>query len=179
MNVAIKLCLLFAFSLTQLFSYAQTAIDFPTDNWPLVVFMVRHAEKADHSRNPKLSKKGKERARALAQVLKNANIDQIHSSDFIRTKNTAEPIAQFLDKKTQIYNPKRLDALVTKLKDAGGRHLVVGHSNSTPNLVELLGGDPVSEIDEKSEYDRLYMVTITKDGTVSSVLLRYGIPFKR
>lgn len=179
MKAAINLCLVLTFSLTQFFSCAQTAIDFPTDNWPLVVFMVRHAEKADHSRNPDLSKPGKERAIVLADVLRNADIDQIHSSDYTRTKETAAPIAKYLDKNVQIYNPKDLEALVTKLKDAGGRHLVVGHSNSTPNLVKLLGGDGVSKINDAGEYDRLYMVTITKDGTVSSVLLRYGLPYKR
>lgn len=179
MKAAIKLCLVLTFSLTQFFSYSQKAIDFPTDNWPLVVFMVRHAEKADHSRNPNLSKPGKERALMLADVLKNANIDQIHSSDYKRTKATAKPIANNLNKKIQIYNPKKLDKLVTKLKDAGGRHLVVGHSNSTPNLVKLLGGDSVSKINDDGEYDRLYMLTITKEGTVSSVLLRYGFPYKR
>jgi len=115
----------------------------------------------------------------LADVLRSANIDQIHSSDYTRTKETAAPIAKNLSKRTQIYNPKKLEELVTKLKDAGGRHLVVGHSNSTPSLVKLLGGDSISKINDDGEYDRLYMVTITKDGTVSSVLLRYGLPYKR
>jgi len=179
MKAAIKLNLILLFSLTQFFSYSQKAIDFPTDNWPLVVFAVRHAEKADHSRNPDLSKLGKERAILLADVLRSANIDQIHSSDYTRTKETAAPIAKNLSKRTQIYNPKKLEELVTKLKDAGGRHLVVGHSNSTPSLVKLLGGDSISKINDDGEYDRLYMVTITKDGTVSSVLLRYGLPYKR
>ena len=38
----------------------------------------------------------------------------------------------------------------------GLRHLVVGHSNTTPPLVELFGGDAGPPIDEASEYDRLY-----------------------
>ena len=62
------------------------------------------------------------------------------------------------------------------MRKTGGRHLVVGHSNTTPSVVELLGGDPGSKI-EKTEYDRLYIVTIGADGAVSTLLIRYGAPY--
>jgi hypothetical protein len=52
---------------------------------------------------------------------------------------------------------------------------VVGHSDTTPELVGLLGGDPGAPIDEPTEYDRLYVVTLGPDGTVTTVLLRYGL----
>jgi hypothetical protein len=51
---------------------------------------------------------------------------------------------------------------------------VVGHSNTTPAAVELLGGEPGAEIDEADEYDRLYILTIATSGEVSTVVLRYG-----
>ena len=175
----LKFILILCFSFTQFFSIGQAAIDFPDENWPLVIFAVRHAEKQDQSRDPNLSEAGNKRAAQLADLLRDANIDQIHSSNYKRTLETAAPIAKHLDIKPQVYNPKDLPTLVTKLKDAGGRHLVVGHSNSTPNLVKLLGGDPSTKIDDKTEYDRLYMLTIQKNGEVNSVLLRYGKPFKR
>ena len=57
---------------------------------------------------------------------------------------------------------------------AGGKHLVVGHSNSTPDLVKLLGGDPVSPINEASEYDRLYHIQIEDDTIIRSSMSRYG-----
>jgi hypothetical protein len=57
--------------------------------------------------------------------------------------------------------------------------LIVGHSNTTPELTKLLGGDSGTEINEKGEYDRLYIVTIGKDGTVNSVILRYGKAFEK
>jgi len=41
-------------------------------------------------------------------------------------------------------------------------------------MVELLGGKPGMEINEESEYDRLYIVTVAKDRSVNSVMLRYG-----
>jgi hypothetical protein len=50
---------------------------------------------------------------------------------------------------------------------------VVGHSNTTTELVTLLGGDPGTEIEESSEYDRLYILTINSSG-VTTLLIRYG-----
>lgn len=144
---------------------------------PLVVYLVRHAEKAGSGRDPELSQAGRQRAVALAQVLSNAGIEHVHSSDFLRTRNTAAPTAAQFDLKVQLYDPRNLPALAKKLKSAGGRHLVVGHSNTTPKMTELLGGDPGPRIDESNEYDRLYIVEIAPDGTVTSTMLRYGKPY--
>ena len=54
---------------------------------------------------------------------------------------------------------------------------MVGHSTTTPSAIELLGGKPDSTINE-TEFDRLYIVTIGKDGAASEaaacrVLVRY------
>ncbi len=145
---------------------------------PLVVFLVRHAEKTEDSKDPELSEAGIERAAELAETLRSSNIEYIHSSDYKRTRNTAEPVGKELEKETSIYDPGDLPALAKKLKETGGRHLVVGHSNTTPELTKLLGGEPGAEIDEKGEYDRLYVVTIGKDGTANSATMRYGEPFE-
>jgi probable phosphoglycerate mutase len=141
----------------------------------VIVFLVRHAEKVDQSIDPDLSEEGYLRAEDLARTLVDAGIEQVHSSGFIRTKLTAEPVAVSFGLEIELYNPKDLNALADQLKAAGGRHLVVGHSNTTPALVEILGGDPGSAIEEKNEYDRLYIVTIS-EGEVSTVLMRYGKP---
>ena len=79
----------------------------------------------------------------------------------------------------ELYNPYDLAAFAKQLKDTGGRHLVVGHSNTTPELVKLLGGEPGTPIVEKSEYDRLYILSITTANEVSSVLVRYGKKFNQ
>ena len=60
---------------------------------PLMVFLVRHGEKADLSDDPELSTAGKERAAALARNLRSAEIEYVHSSNFIRTRDTAAPTA--------------------------------------------------------------------------------------
>ena len=141
----------------------------------LVVFLVRHAEKKSGS-DPILTLQGQQRAELLAQMLHNAGIGHVHSSDYRRTRLTAEPVATALGIPVTIYDAGNLQAVADYLKTAGGRHLVVGHSNTTPALVALLGGDPGAAIAEKSEYDRLYIVTLTQRGGVETVLLRYGDP---
>ncbi|MDG1511845.1 MAG: phosphoglycerate mutase family protein [Mariniblastus sp.] len=142
---------------------------------PLVVFLVRHAEKVDNSQNPPLSAVGKARAKTLASVLQDSKIQTIHSTDYLRTKKTAAPIAAKLGLKTRLYNAGDLPNFVQNLKGQGGRHLVVGHSNTTPKLVELLGGDPGSFINDK-EYDRLYILNLRKNGDTNTILIRFGEP---
>jgi phosphohistidine phosphatase SixA len=141
----------------------------------LLVFLVRHAEKVDHSKDADLSGDGYLRAGELARTLADAGIEYIHSSDFIRTKETAKPVAELFGLEVELYDPRDLDTLADQLKASGGRHLVVGHSTTTPAMVELLGGDPGSAIEEENEYDRLYILSIVK-GEVKTVLLRYGKP---
>ncbi len=138
---------------------------------PVVVYLVRHAEKVDDSRDPLLSPAGTARAQLLAGMLKDAGITHVWSTDYQRTRLTAGPTASALGLKVEIYNPAQPAELVARLKATPGRHLVVGHSNTTPGLVKALGGDPQGEIVD-TEYDRLYIVTI--GGAVTSVLLRYG-----
>ena len=141
---------------------------------PLVVFAVRHAEKVLGTSDPKLTGEGQERARALAAALRSARLDHVHSSDYRRTRETAAPVATDHGLEVELYDPGDLPGLAEALLGNGGRHLVVGHSNTTPSLVGLLGGEPEGAIDESVEYDRLYVVTVGPDGYVNSALLRYG-----
>ena len=141
---------------------------------PLTVYLVRHAEKIDHGDDPGLTAEGSARAAALARALGDANIEHVHSSDTIRTRDTASPAAAAWSMEVELYDPRDLPALVEKLRSMGGTHLVVGHSNTTPEAVGLLGGDPGPEIEEATEYDRLYIVTVGQDGSVDTVMDRYG-----
>ena len=136
-----------------------------------VVVLVRHAEKLDDSRDAELSETGRARAEVLAALLKDMKIDTIYSSDYIRTRDTARPLAEALGLglELELYNPGDLEALATKLRAAEGRILVVGHSNTTPRLVGLIGGEPGTDIAD-DEYDRLYIVVAGSGGPVTSLL---------
>ena len=138
----------------------------------VVVYLVRHAEKLDDSRDPPLNAAGQARAAALAVMLKDAGVTHVWSTDFLRTRHTAEPAAAMAGLEVASYDPRDLAAFATRLWMIPGRHLVVGHSNTTPQLVTALGGQAGSAIEE-SEYDRLYVVTTSPNGT-QTILLRFG-----
>lgn len=168
-----------AFTLMALFSGACTNSGSNSQDGtaeePLLVFLVRHAEKVDHSQDADLSPEGYARARELARTLADAGIRGVYSTDYTRTRETARPLAEMLGTEVTLYDPRELHSLAEELKRAGGSYLVVGHSNTTPALVEILGGDPGVPIVEETEYDRLYVLSIS--GTeAQSALLRYGRP---
>ena len=136
------------------------------------IYLVRHAEKQAGD-DPSLTVVGQARAEILAQELAGAGLTAIWSTDTKRTRETARPTARTTGLPVQIYDPSRPEAFAAQLKAAPGTVLVVGHSNTTPQLVEALGGDPGTPIDEATEYDRLYVVTVSR-GRVKSELRRYG-----
>ncbi len=145
---------------------------------PVVVFLVRHAERAeDGTDDPPISRAGEERARLVARMLADAGLTRIHSTNYKRTIATARPTADALGLAIESYDPRDLQGFARALRSMSGRHLVVGHSNTTPQLVAALGGDPGPPIEEM-EYDRLYMVTLLPGGGTSTVLLRFGAPYR-
>lgn len=139
---------------------------------PIVVYVVRHAERAEDGTNdPPISADGERRARLLASMLRDSGVTHIYTTDFLRTRATAAPIAQGAGLVPEVYDPGAPAALAGRLRTTPGRHLVVGHSNSVPDLVAALGGDPHGEI-AQDEYDRLYVLTLASDA-VTTVLLRF------
>ena len=150
-----------------------------TESIGSVIYLVRHAEKAaENPDDPVLTPVGEERARELARVLESAGITRVYSTETIRTLETARPTATAAGVEIQRYAPQdraAMAAFVETLLGTPGRTLVVGHSNTTPQLVQALGGDPVSVM-EDHHYDRLYVVVIGPDGNVTSTLLHFGAP---
>lgn len=148
-----------------------------TTNTDTVVYLVRHAEKItgeNAGRDPALTTAGQARAQLLADKLVDKNITRIHSSNYIRTRDTAKPLADKIGLTIEIYDTDDLEGLAAKMETAGGSHLVVGHSNTIAETVIALSGDGGEPIDESSEYDRLYKVRITDTGKVLTHLTRFG-----
>ena len=140
------------------------------------IYLVRHAEKVqDDSEDPDLTQTGRQRAANLAVVLKSAGIEKIYSSDYKRTRETAAPLAEGLGLEVGIYDPKALESFAERLMALEVNALVVGHSNTTPELAELMGGDGGTPIVEDWEYDRLYLLQ-TENGHVTGTILLHVPP---
>lgn len=126
-------------------------------------YIVRHAEKVDNSANPPLSELGKERAKDLKKELVDKRISLIYSTNFLRTKNTAKPLADSLGLITKMYAASPADsmsAFIEKLKRIKGKNiLVVGHSNTTKYVVNGLMEREIllSDIPD-NDFDNLYIV---------------------
>jgi len=154
---------------------------------PITVFLIRHAERQDEPRqDPPLTDAGVARSQALARLLSNAGVKAIFTSQFTRTKQTGEPLATKLGLtvtpftlKLNPSNPRQIaeesTAEVTNkiLERSGQSVLVVGHSNSIPDVIKMLGGDTVPTIDER-KFDDLFIVTVYAKGKAKVVQMKYG-----
>lgn len=138
-----------------------------------VIYLVRHAETvSDGTGDPALSAEGRARASRLARMLAGAGLDAVHATAYRRTPETAAPVAAATGLTAREYDPRALEALARRLLGEGGRHLVVGHSNTTPELVDLLGGASGGPIGEE-EYGRVYVLTAAPGGVHTA---RLGYP---
>ncbi len=138
------------------------------------VFVVRHAERADTSSDSLLSAVGQARAERLAVLLKDAGITQIYTTNLRRTVQTAAPLAAALRLTPTELPVNDLDALFTRLNGATlhDRVLVVGHSNTVPQILQRLGvTSPVTIAD--TEYDNLFIAIPQKGSSALFVQLRY------
>lgn len=140
------------------------------------IILVRHAERnAGMTPDVLLTPRGEERARQLANILKDANIRAVYTTEVRRTQQTAEPTAHQFHLQPIVIPSKDMDTLVSRLHALPDDEtvLVVGHANTVPLVVERLGGGAVPAISD-TEYDRM-VVVVTKGKAKPSVLtLRYG-----
>ena len=134
------------------------------------LYLVRHAEKhSDGSRDPALTESGTTRSVRLANWFQNKDITQIWSSDYKRTRDTAMPLVTGLGLELSIYDPRNLPYLVEKLLHNQRTVLIVGHSNTTPELARLLCDCFIADMDE-SEYDRLIVISFVGSNTEATTL---------
>jgi broad specificity phosphatase PhoE len=145
------------------------------------VIVVRHAEKAEQSADPVLSDLGEARAAALAEALAGAGVTHVFVTPLQRTALTAVPSEAATGPEVVIVSLEggagahvaRLVAGVRQLP-AEAVVLVVGHSNTVPDIARALGASDAAPMSE-CEYDRLTVLTLTPTGA-HAVTGRYGAP---
>jgi broad specificity phosphatase PhoE len=141
------------------------------------VILVRHAEKAGVSGDVPLSAAGMERANELVRVLAGTSISAIYETPFIRTEQTAAPLATAHHLKPVTVNAGDTyarDVVASILRDHKGETVVVvGHSNTTPDVIRQFGiANPPTIPDP--EYDNLYIVSLADGAAPKLIALKYG-----
>jgi phosphohistidine phosphatase SixA len=151
-----------------LWLFSQFANSAACDNWPPEVYLLRHAEKQDNSRDSPLSKRGLQRADALPAALSGIAVGAILVSDRIRTQQTALALSEAIGIDTQIFNQHSeagLTVLLGTICLAGGRGteavVVVGHDSTVPKIMSAIGVAPGEE--ERPAFGDLFVVKPNDD----------------
>jgi len=138
------------------------------------VFVVRHAERLDNSSDSPLSADGQARASRLAEQLRDARITAIFATQFVRAADTAKPLADRLGIPLQRVPAAQTLELIARLRALGpsARVLVVGHSDTVPQILSALGSNGIVAI-APDEYDNLFIVLPHAGATPTLLRLRY------
>jgi broad specificity phosphatase PhoE len=140
------------------------------------VILVRHGERnapTPADPDPHLNAAGKARAKKLIHVVGQSGIKAIYRSHFVRAKETAQPLATHLglsaiemDEPMQIKN----DILSNH---SGQTVLVIGHSDTVPDMIRRLGGGNMPIIND-TEFDNLFLVNVFGPNRATLTRLQYG-----
>lgn len=145
------------------------------------IVIVRHAEKAqDDPKDPTLSPAGQARAEALASALDAAGVAAVYSTQYKRTALTAEPLAKRLGLSI-VQKPIAGEAAAyakelareVLAKEKGKTVLIVGHSNTVPDLVQAFSGATVAPLSD-ADYDQIFVVVVPGTGPARLFKTRYG-----
>jgi broad specificity phosphatase PhoE len=105
-----------------------------------VVYVMRHLNTPAGERDPDLLPEGQRVALRLARYFRSERPVAIYVSDFRRTRQTVAPLAERLHLTPIVYDPTDTPGLLARVRAEHGPVLIVGHSNTVPDIVAGLGG---------------------------------------
>ncbi|HEU0135539.1 MAG TPA: phosphoglycerate mutase family protein, partial [Allosphingosinicella sp.] len=103
-------------------------------------YVMRHLQKAE-GEDPPLSEAGRANARRLIGFFAAERPRVAYVSTTRRAFETAQPAARKLRIKIRRYDPADTDGLIARAVAERGPVLIVGHSNTVPEIVARLGGE--------------------------------------
>ena len=130
---------------------------------PDKIYLFRHSEK-QAGKNPSLTVLGAQRAQYLLQLVKQHKNVQLFSSNYKRTLQTAAPMATYFNTAVKMYDAGDLASFKSNLLKLQGVVIVVGHSNTTPELTALLSNGGINAMSE-DEFSRYYILDKIRDKT--------------
>lgn len=142
------------------------------------VILIRHGERNAPSAanpDPHLNAAGKVRAKKLIHVIGQSGIKAIYNSHFVRSRETAQPLASHLGLSPIVMDePLQIKSDILS-NHAGQTVLVIGHSDTVPDLINRFGAGSMPAIDD-GEFDNLFIVKVFGRQSASVTRLKYGNP---
>jgi broad specificity phosphatase PhoE len=143
------------------------------------VVLVRHGEKelSSISDSP-LAPEGELRAERLAQIFGQISgvgrLEAIYVSDTRRTQQTAAALAARLGLQPVILPGADVATVAHHAMNGhrGSAVLIVGHSNTIPQIIKRIAGVQVPSIAD-DEFDNIYIVSVPTLGHASLIRLKY------
>jgi len=145
------------------------------------VVVLRHAEKELGTiDDPPLSQAGEQRAQLLARMFGDregpGRIAAIFASDTRRAQLTVAPLAARLGiDVSAMKDAKDVEGLARTIRTShrGQKVLVVGHSNTVPDIVHALSRDSRVPAMPEDEYSTIYIVTVPTLSPAAVLKLTY------
>jgi phosphohistidine phosphatase SixA len=145
------------------------------------IVLVRHAEKQVGAiTDAPLSPEGETRASRLTQLLGGSEefgrIGKIYVTNTRRTQQTAAGLAQRLGLTPEVIEAKTDSAELARRalrENRGHRALIVGHSNTVPEILAALAHAQNVPAMGEDEFDTMYIVTVPTIGKSSVLRLKY------
>ncbi|QYJ06968.1 phosphoglycerate mutase family protein [Qipengyuania flava] len=120
------------------------------------IFVIRHLHKAQ-GEDPPLSSEGAAAAESLADLLEDKGIVAAFATPTRRAMQTAAPLAERTGITISQYDAFAPEDLVASVEAIDGSVLVVGHSNTVPDLVVRFGGKTQPVLTEQ-DYGTVFMI---------------------
>ena len=143
------------------------------------VLLVRHAER-DPGWDPPLIAAGLERAQALVDVVEEAGVSVIYTTQLLRTQQTAKPLAEHLGLTPLVFERSwdptaHIRELAEDIltRQQGKTVLVIGHWSTVPEIIRALGIDSPPTF-SRSEYDHFFILSRKGDAPARLIRARYG-----
>ncbi|MBP8157033.1 MAG: histidine phosphatase family protein [Flavobacterium sp.] len=139
--------------------------------------VLRHAEKADNTKDTNLSVDGLTRADELRKTLSPISVEAIYSTPFNRTKQTVTPLAtakgiSITEYPANIPYAEFVNELIATHR--GKTVVIVGHSNTVPEILKVLSNNTFSVTINENQFDNLFVVTLTDGKQAEVAPMKYG-----